>query len=125
MSKKKEEKSSKNLVQDYELVTFKVKVNTSNLLFDGKSPGYPKRFASWARSTQGEHLTNLIEAVLSEVANISITGKGTTLFPSSDPLYLRGIAAGVLSVSEIIRQNAGETIQVDSNNEQDEFGFIN
>ncbi len=86
-----------------------VRVRVSNLLFDGKTPGYEKRFKSWAKGTYGEHLENLVDALLSSLAQVMVTGKANADFPDSSVEFLRGEANGILLVADYIRTHASET----------------
>lgn len=98
MGKPKIKKSIDNLSPE----EFKVHLTAGNLLLHDKTPGYEKRFKSWAKSTQGEHLTNLVSALLSALAYQTITKQGNVD-------HLRGQADGIILISEWIQQYASET----------------
>lgn len=108
----------------------RVKVRSSDLLFDGKTAGYQNRFSKWAKNTYqadnntaGEHLNNLTDAILSSVAYVIATGDGDKALKDKSVDYLRGVAQGVLIVQAYIKQFASESDN--SNNEEIEDLFNN
>ncbi len=90
--------------------------STLNLLLSGKTPKYEERFKAWARNTQGEHLNNLTDALLSAIAYATITRK-------DDVDYLRGQAQGVIIMHEWIKQFGSETGKVEEE-EEDVFNGL-
>lgn len=109
----KEEKLKKSSnLQDLDALQFQVKTNALNVLFDGKSPKYQQRFKSWAKSVHGEHLDNLVDALLSSVAYIIATGKAEDIVGMDKKTtieYLQGQVQGILTLQNWIRQYASET----------------
>lgn len=106
----------------------RVRVRSSDLLFDGKTKGYQNRFAKWAKNTYqadnnlaGEHVNNLTDAILSSVAYVIATGDGDKTLKDKSVDYLRGVAQGVLIVQGYIRQFASESDN--SSNEVEEELF--
>lgn len=84
---------------------FVVHTEAIDALFHGKTPAYAKRFKSWAQKTQGEHLDNLVNALLSNLAFTIATGSKTG---ASDE-RLRGRAEGILLIKEYIKTYASGT----------------
>ena len=128
MANKKSQKVT-NHVEDSENFSginplkFVVSANAQNLLLHGKSKGYSKRFASWAKNTSGEHLTNLTDAILSSIAFSTITGKKDVKY-GGEPVtveFLRGAAYGILFMKDSIVVASSETKQEESNNEDDDY----
>ena len=114
MKEKKLEKPSN--LQDLEVLQLKIKSNAANVLYDGKTPQYPKRFKSWAkqvyRGEDAEHFNNLVDALLSGIAHLMVTGQHENLkgFSSNDSvIFLRGQVQGILTVQEWLRVAASET----------------
>ena len=89
---------------------FYVKTQGVNYLLHGKSPKYEERFKSWARNTQGEHLTNLADALLSATAKGMVTGQIDALTPNVSVEFLRGQTNGILMFLDIIKEYASETL---------------
>ena len=109
--KEKNLENSNNL-QDLDALLLKVKSNAVNALFDDKSPKYDQRFKSWAKETQGEHFDNLVDALLTGIANILVRGQHESVqgFDSNaSVIFLRGQVQGILTVQEWIRTYASET----------------
>lgn len=100
---KKLEKNAVNVEMAPE--QFVVHTEAINTLFHGKTPGYPRRFKSWAQKTQGEHLDNLVNALLSNLAYTMAIGSSTGV---SDE-RLRGRADGILLMKEYILLHASGT----------------
>lgn len=81
---------------------FRVHTEAIDALFHGKTHAYTKRFKSWAQRTQGEHLENLVNALLSNLAfTIAV---GTKSGVSDD--RLRGRADGILLIKQFIKLHA-------------------
>ena len=72
-------------------------LNYMTILLKGQSPQYNVRFAAWARDTlsKGDHMENLVRAMLSHFATESLLGSGEY---SED--FVRGQANGVLFLFE-------------------------
>lgn len=98
-----------NNLQDLDATRLLVKTTAGNLLFHNKTDKYPQRFKSWAKNTNGEHLENLVDALLSAVAYAIATGKVTTTIRTESLDRVQGIADGILLVQEWIRVYASET----------------
>ena len=90
-------------------LNFIVKYNAGNLLLHEKSEGYQKRFTSWSKNTNGEHLDNLTEALLSSIAQVMVTGQPTHMFKNVSVDALRGNANGIIAMSEFIRVYASDS----------------
>jgi predicted component of viral defense system (DUF524 family) len=97
---------------------FHVKTQAVNLLLDGKTPAYEKRFKSWAKNTDGEHLHNMADAILSSTAYAMVTGSATKIAPNVNVDFLRGQTNGILMVLDIIKTYASETGEVTSEDEE-------
>ena len=110
MKEKKLENS--NNLQDLDTVLFKVKSNAINVLLDNKTPKYKQRFQSWAKETHGEHFDNLVDALLTGIANVLVRGEHENIkgFSSNDSvIFLRGQVQGILTMQEWIRTYASES----------------
>lgn len=107
MKEKNLEKS--NDLQNLDATRLLVKTTASNLLFHNKTDKYPQRFKSWAKNTNGEHLDNLVDALLSAIAYAIATGKITTTIRTDNLDRIQGMADGILLVQEWIRVYASET----------------
>jgi len=107
-NKQKSETSSLN---------FYVRTQAVNHLLDGKTPAYEKRFKSWAANTNGEHLHNLADSILSATAIAMVTGEATKVAPNVGVDYLRGQTNGILMMLEFIRLYASETVTVTEDEE--------
>lgn len=114
MKEQKLEKPSN--LQDLDVLQLKINTNATNVLYHGKTPQYPKRFKSWAkqvyRGDDAEHFNNLVDALLSGIAHIMVTGGHENIkgFSASDSIiFLRGQVQGILTVQEWIRVAASET----------------
>lgn len=105
----------KKSVDNLENKEFQVHYNAFDLLMHGKTPKYGDRFKSWARATQGEHLNNLIDALLSAVAYKTITSTQGQAEKSVD--FRRGQADGIILMGEWIKTYASETKTI---NEEEE-----
>lgn len=101
---------------------FKVKAGAVNLLLHGKSPKYEERFKSWAKNTSGEHLNNLVDAMLSAVAYVIATGNKTDLVDEDNIDKLQGYSQGILLVREVIKLYSSETKE--ENLSQDEYSSL-
>lgn len=108
----KEKKLENSNLQDLDALLLKVKSNAVHALFDDKSPKYPQRFKSWAKETHGEHLDNLVDALLTGIANMLVRGEHENIqgFDSNaSVIFLRGQVQGVLTVQDWIKTHASET----------------
>lgn len=106
MGNKKIQKTPNDLRKD----EFQVIANANDWLFDGKTPKYHIRFKSWAKNTNGEHLDNLVNALLSAVAYSMATGKVSAITQKDSIEHLRGMTQGILALQEYVRLYASETV---------------
>lgn len=106
MGDKQLEKTLDNLRKD----EFRVIANANDWLFDGKTPKYHVRFKSWAKNTNGEHLDNLVNALLSAVAYSMATGQVSAITQKDSVEHLRGMTQGILALQEYVRLYASETV---------------
>lgn len=105
-----EKNQKKEISLEFTQEHFTVTVEAIDALFHGKTPAYAKRFKSWATRTFGEHLDNLVNALLSNTAYTIATGSQQNV---SDE-RLRGRVEGILLMREYIKTHASGTKE-DSN----------
>ena len=89
-----------------------VKSQAVNYLLDDKTPAYEKRFKSWAKNTDGEHLHNLADSLLSVTAQAMVTGQASKIAPNVGVDFLRGQSNGILMMLEFIRLYSSETVEI-------------
>jgi len=94
-----------------------VKTQAINYLLDDKTPAYEKRFKSWAKNTQGEHLNNLADSILSVTAQAMVTGQVNKVAPNVSVDFLRGQTNGILMMLEFIRLYSSETVEITDDEE--------
>lgn len=81
---------------------YQVRENIEDTLFQNKTPKYSTRFISWASEIKGEHLDNLLDAVLASINYVIVTGNRTKDIDNTNVEFLRGMAEGVLLMKHII-----------------------
>jgi hypothetical protein len=84
------------------------------ILYKNKTPKYEVRIRSWAKSFQGEHLDNLVEAEIAEALREGLL-RGADIDSVN---YYRGLAAGILRVQERVKSLASDFIK--TNTDQDD-----
>lgn len=101
----------KNEKSEVGSLRFHVKTQAVNYLLDDKTPAYEKRFKSWAKNTNGEHLHNLADALLSATATSMVTGNVNKIAPNISVDFLRGQTNGILMMLEFIKLYSSETVE--------------